>query len=42
MKSSDPFLMTNKKEELVRIDTLEDIYNYAEHLQATAREYAQE
>jgi predicted type IV restriction endonuclease len=35
-------LFTKKKEERIRIDTLEDIYNHAERLQATAREYAQE
>jgi predicted type IV restriction endonuclease len=35
-------LFTKKKEERIRIDTLEDIYNYTERLQATAREYSRE
>jgi hypothetical protein len=35
-------LFTDKKEHRVRIDTLEDIHNYADRLQDTAREYARE
>lgn len=35
-------LFTNKKEERLRIESLDDIYGYADRLQATARQYAEE
>jgi hypothetical protein len=35
-------LFTAKKEERIRVDALEDIYEHAERLQATAREYLSE
>lgn len=35
-------LFTNRQEERLRIESLDDIYTYAERLQATAREYAEE
>ena len=35
-------LFANKEEERLRIESVDDIYGYAERLQATAREYAEE
>jgi len=35
-------LFAKKKEERIRIEALEDIYEHAERLQATAREYLSE